>query len=274
MNPVASICPATSASAASGWLQAEAVALRRGCRMVLQDIRLRLRPGQLTVLTGPNGAGKSSLLGVLAGLIEPGEGQVSLDGKALPDWLPVQLARRRALLSQHSRMEFAFHAEEVVMLGRSPYRGRDDGSRNRQIVARAMQAAQAETFVGRPYPELSGGEQKRVQLARVLAQIWGAPEGPAWLLLDEPEAALDIAHQHALMRRLQALASQGYGVIAAIHDLSLAARYADKVVLLQQGRQVAAGHPDEVLSAAQVSAVYGIAARRLATPDGWMLWVG
>ncbi|MHC1480499.1 heme ABC transporter ATP-binding protein [Frateuria aurantia] len=258
----------------SGSLRAEAVALRRGGRKVLQNIQLYLHPGQLTILTGPNGAGKSSLLGVLAGLIQPEQGSVSLDGMALREWPAEQLARRRALLGQRSQMEFEFSAEQVVMLGRSPYRRHEEQLRNWQIVEQAMRAAQAEAFVGRPYPQLSGGEQKRVQLARVLAQVWGAPHGAAWIMLDEPEAALDMAHQHALMRRLQALAGQGYGVIAAIHDLSLAARYADQVVLLQQGRQMAVGAPEDVLTAERVSEIYGVATRRLETLEGWLLWVG
>lgn len=265
---------AAARSRPAGCLQVDEAGLSRGGRTVLQQIRLQLMPGRLTVLTGPNGAGKSSLLALLAGLVRPDRGQVSLDGMALDRWPPERLARRRALLAQRSQMDFEFSAEQVVMLGRSPYRGPGQEARNRRVVEQAMHAAQAEAFIGRAYIRLSGGEQKRVQLARVLAQVWEAPEGPAWILLDEPEAALDIAHQHALMQRLQALSGQGYGVVAAIHDLSLAARYADQIVLLQDGRQVAAGPPDTVLSEARIREVYGVAVRRMAMPEGWLLWVG
>ena len=232
--------------------------LTYGERRVLQAVNLRAQPGRVLALIGPNGAGKSSLLGVLAGVLRPSMGAATLDGVSLERWPAAELARRRAMLSQRVQLGFGFRAEEVVMLGRSPHGTASSTAADRRIVEAALRASGAWALHKRNYLELSGGEQQRVQLARVLAQIWDCREAPGWLLLDEPEAGLDIAHQHEVLGHARQLAQQGFGVIAVLHDLNLAARYADDVALLAQGRLVRHGNREQVLDAPVLSRVYGM----------------
>ncbi|MFC5742539.1 heme ABC transporter ATP-binding protein [Dyella tabacisoli] len=256
----------------TGLLIADDVHLSRGGRRVLQEVSLTARPGRLLVLVGPNGAGKSSLLGVLAGLLAPSLGRASLDDLPLSQWSLPALARRRAMLSQHVQLGFAFRVDEVVMLGRSPHATGGASAKDGSVVDAALRAAQAWHLRERNYLELSGGERQRVQLARVLAQVWERSDGPAWLLLDEPEAGLDIAHQHFVLQQARKMAQQGYGVIAVLHDLNLAARYADEVALLAQGRLLRHGSPSHALDPQVLSAVYGLPLRRVPLDDGgWML---
>lgn len=240
-----------------GWLATHHVDLVRQGRPILHDVSLAAAPGRLLVLIGPNGAGKSSLLKVLAGLTHATTGIATLDDRALPTWHPRDLARRRAMLSQRVDLDFGFLAEEVVALGRGPHPA--DRERDAGIVTAALHAAHAWALRGRRYTVLSGGERQRVQLARVLAQVWEGASHGAWLLLDEPEAGLDIAHQHFILRRARALATQGFGVVAVLHDLALAARYADEVALLAGGRLLRQGPPGVTLDPALLSEVYGIA---------------
>ena len=250
-----------------GLLDARDVHLSYGGRHVLRGVTLRAQPGRLLALVGPNGAGKSSLLKLLAGLRPPSSGEVTPDGRSLRDWSPLTLARRRAMLSQHVQLGFAFRVEEVVLLGRSPHGMHTAGAVDRSIVDAALLAVQATHLRGRNYLELSGGEQQRVQLARVLAQVWERADGPTWLLLDEPEAGLDIAHQHRVLRHARAFAQQGHGVIAVLHDLNLAARYADEVALLAHGQLLRCGSPMHALDPEVLSRVYGIALQRSTMAD-------
>ncbi len=252
-----------------GVLDVRNVHLGIGSRTVLHDVSLRARPGRLLVLIGPNGAGKSSLLSLMAGLRPPSSGDISLDGLSLARWAPERLARRRAMLSQKIQLGFGFRVEEVVMLGRSPHGKRSINAADHATVNAALQAVQSAHLHGRNYLELSGGEQQRVQLARVLAQVWNQQEGPCWLFLDEPEAGLDIAHQHHVLRHARSLVAQGYGVIAVLHDLNLAARYADEVALMANGRLVRCGSPAHALDAAVLSKVYGIALQHSEVAGGY-----
>ena len=240
-------------------LEARDVHLHYGTRRVLQGVSLRAQPGRVLALIGPNGAGKSSLLGVLAGLLQPSMGIAALDGVALSRWPAVELARRRAMLSQRVQLGFGFRAEEVAMLGRSPHGAASPAASDRRIVEAALKATGTWPLRARNYLELSGGEQQRVQLARVLAQIWDCRDAPGWLLLDEPEAGLDIAHQHELLGHARQLAGQGFGVIAVLHELNLAGRYADDVALLAHGRLVRHGSREQVLDAPVLSKIYGVA---------------
>lgn len=260
------------AGVASGVLAARDLHVSRQGRCVVQDIHLAAHPGRVLALVGPNGAGKSSLLAALAGWLAPSRGEVSLDGLSLAAWPTMDLARRRAMLSQKVQLDFAFRVEEVVLLGRAPHGRRSVQAQDVRVVEQALQLAQAAHLRGRNYLQLSGGEQQRVQLARVLAQVWERDQGPAWLLLDEPEAGLDIAHQHDMLRQLRALSRRGYGVIVVLHDLNLAARYADDTALLQQGRLLRIGTPDHVLEPQLLSKVYALGLERIDAGQGrWML---
>ncbi len=249
-------------------LDAREVSLWRGERCVLEALNLALSPGRLLALVGPNGAGKSTLLALLAGVLRPDAGQVRLDGRCLRDWPPRALARRRAMLSQKVHLPFDFSVREVVMLGRSPHGGATGNHHDRRRVDDALRTAQAWDLRERSWLELSGGEQQRVQLARVLAQVSDRGEASAWLLLDEPEAGLDMAHQHHILAQARELAHGGMGVVAVVHDLNLALRHADEVALLSGGRLLRRGTPAEVLEADVLSNVYGLPLTRVTHPRG------
>lgn len=236
-------------------LRADQLTVRRGGATVLQDIDLALQPGQVLGVLGPNGAGKSTLLGALCGELHPDGGSVSLDGRALGSWPGHERARRLAVLPQSSTLSFAFPVADVVGMGRLPH---DSGrARDAEIVAAVLQAADATYLRERSYLALSGGERQRVHLARVLAQLWPGGEGQV-LLLDEPTSALDPLHQHTTLQAVRDFAGQGAAVLVILHDLNLAARYCDRLLLLQCGRPHAFGSPDEVLQAEPLRQVFGL----------------
>jgi ABC-type hemin transport system ATPase subunit len=181
-------------------LAAHHVTLRVGRKALLNDVSLAFNPGEVLALIGPNGAGKSTLLKAVAGELTPTTGVVELEQKPLAAWSLQERARRRAVLPQHSMLDFPFTVLEVVLLGRSPHGG-GASVHDHYIARQALAAVEAAHLEQRLYPTLSGGERQRVQLARVLAQIWEPlPDGTArYLLLDEPTASLDLAHQHATL---------------------------------------------------------------------------
>ncbi|MDH0302498.1 MULTISPECIES: heme ABC transporter ATP-binding protein [unclassified Pseudomonas] len=236
-------------------LDVEGLSLKRGNAQVLHDIHLQLRPGLILGVLGPNGAGKSSLLGALCGELAASAGQVRLDGRALDQWSGQDRARRLAVLPQVSTLGFSFNVEEVVGMGRLPHAsGRQ---RDREIVSAALEAADALHLVDRSYLALSGGERQRVHLARVLAQLWPGEAGST-LLLDEPTSALDPLHQHTTLQAVRSFADRGAAVLVILHDLNLAARYCDQILLLEQGRCHALDTPRQVLTPASLKAVFGI----------------
>lgn len=245
-------------------LEARAVSVRAGGRWLLDAVSLSLRPGELTALVGPNGAGKSTLLDVLSGHRRPESGEVLLDGRPLAAWPLHLLALQRAVLTQDSDLAFPFAVEDVVDLGQAPHRDRRGREARRRVGERAMALAQVGHLAQRLYPTLSGGERQRVMLARVLAQLL-EPEGlPAgrWLLLDEPTSSLDLAHQKLVLETVAALAEDGCGAIVVLHDLNLAVRFADRVALLAEGRLIASGTPEAVLTTERVGDVYGVEVAR------------
>ena len=240
-------------------LSAESVSLRAGDRQLLQDISLQLRPGELHVLLGANGAGKSSLLRLLAGELKPQHGKLWLNQRLLLDWSPRERARQRAVLPQGESLRFSFTAAEVVGLGRlAAHTGSPE--QEAALVAEAMRDTDVLHLATRTYPSLSGGERQRVQLARVLVQL-ATPDSAdlrqRYLLLDEPIAGLDLAHQHSCLALARRKARQGAGVLAVLHDLHLAARIADRVSLLHQGRLLAQGEPSEILTPELLRTAFG-----------------
>ena len=224
--------------------------VRIGDKTILDAVSLTLGAGELLAVLGPNGAGKSTLLRVLSGALAPSEGWVVLDGRPLSDWNRRALARRRAVLPQSSPLSFGFRAYEIVQRGREPYAGLSARDDDNEIVQSAMAEADVVDLAERIYPTLSGGEQQRVQLARVLSQVWplGVRAETRFLLLDEPTSSLDLAHQHALLQLTRRWAEQGLGALLILHDLNLAALYADRICLLRDGRLAADGPPEEVLT--------------------------
>lgn len=246
-------------------LRAEQLGVRAGVRWLIRDVSLELRPGRLCVLLGGNGAGKTTLLRVFAGDITPDQGTVSLDGRALAQWAPRELARRRAVLTQHDSLRFPFTAAEVVGLSGLPWAGSSDRHRA-EIVTAALTAAHAVEFTSRLYTQLSGGERGRVRFARALAQVWEQPDG--MLLLDEPVAHFDFAHQHHCMEQARTRARAGLSVLAVLHDPNLAMRYADDVAMLREGRLISSGPAGELLTAQRLSVLYDTAVEALTDSTG------
>ena len=230
------------------------VSLRLGGREVLTDVSLQLRPGEVVALVGPNGAGKTSLLKILAGLVAPSTGQQTFAGRALSTKSPTEIATEVAYLPQTRVIHWPLPVSAIVALGRLPHQlsGTTTPERDAAAISKAMTEMEVTAFADRPALALSGGEQARVLLARALAQE------PRLLIADEPTAGLDLAHQLTLMDGLRARSRNGLTSVVALHDLSLAARYADHVILLSEGQIVAAGPPIEVLTSARIATVYGV----------------
>lgn len=237
-------------------LELKDVTVTRGGRDLLAQVSLQLRPGELTAILGPNGAGKTTFLSVAAGSLSPSSGSASLDGVPLPEWDGLALARRRGVLPQLSGLDFPFSVEEVVSLGRHPH-GDSHTPTGQAAVERALALLELGPRRHALYPTLSGGERQRTHAARVLAQLDGV-SGTPWLLLDEPTSALDLAHQHRLLARCRALVAEGTGVVAILHDPGLAARYADRWVVISAGRLVADGTPREVLAGGTLAAALDV----------------
>lgn len=216
---------------------------------VLVDIGLRLSPGEVVVLIGPNGAGKSSLLRLIAGDFPASAGSLQFGDQPLGSWQRRELAQHLAFLPQLSLLNFPYTVAEVVLLGRTPHA---TGVRaDRAIANEALQATDTFDLRDRLYTQLSGGERQRVQLARVFAQIWDSGDmSGKLLLLDEPTAALDLAHQQQLAASIAAIAGRGCAVLLVVHDVNLAAAVGSRLVVLDRGRQVSTGSPAEVLTAA------------------------
>ncbi len=227
----------------------------------LIDVTVALEPGRITAICGPNGAGKSTLLQALAGLIEPESGEILLDGAPLPHGRA--RARRLGYLPQAGEIAWDLSVAALAGLGRLPH-----GDRGEAQVAAALAAVDLSHLAARPVTTLSGGERARALLARVLA---GEPE---WILADEPLAALDLAHQLALLARLREATVHGRGIVLVLHDLTLAMNHADRVLVLDQGRLAADGPPAEALSEAKIARTWGVAARWLGEPGGRALVAG
>jgi iron complex transport system ATP-binding protein len=233
-------------------LEVQQLSFRHGARAVLKSIQLSLATDQLTAVLGPNGAGKSTLLGCIAGLLKPQAGTVLLDGMNIRDMPAKERARQLAFLPQLPEIAWPIDVETLVELGRTPYLGFASDAENHAAVARAMQLTATSQWAHRPITELSGGERARVLLARVFATQ------SRWILADEPFAGLDPAHQFEAAELLRAHAREGRGVLLTIHDLSLAARIADRIVLLNDGKIVADGAPETTLTPAALRQVYGV----------------
>lgn len=245
-------------------LEVHDIGVNRGGKALLADVTVAFPPGQLTAIVGPNGAGKSTLLRVLSRDWQPDRGRVSLGGEPLNGLSSLGLARRRAMLPQHSTLSFAFSVLEVVTLGRLPWRESSaDALRHAES---ALEAVGLSSLRDRSWLTLSGGERQRVQIARVLAQVRGMEGGV--VLLDEPTNHLDIAHQVQVLSLGRTLARDGHTVVAVLHDLALAARAADTVLLLDGGRVAHFGSPAAVLTAERLSAAFDVSIHLLDDPRG------
>jgi len=250
-------------------LRAQAASVILGGRTVLDTVSLDVQPGHVLVIVGPNGAGKSTLLRALSGETNLSEGVVTLGGTPIADMSAGMLAQRRALMPQHASLSFPFKVRDVVAMGRAPFRHLADAEGDAYAVDWALDATDTRELGARAYTHLSGGEQQRTQLARVLTQIWrrAGDRTGRFLLLDEPTASLDLAHQHATLHMARELAAGGVGVVAVVHDLNLAALYADSVAVVSKGKMAALGHPSDVLFPDLIQTVFGLTVRRIHDPE-------
>jgi iron complex transport system ATP-binding protein len=230
------------------------VSFHYGRRVAVDGVSLAAERGEFVGVIGPNGSGKSTLLRLLSGIFRPLRGGAWLDGCPLEETAQRQRARRIAVVTQEAVVDFPFSVTEVVLMGRAPHLGGAlfEGDHDVEVARRAMARTRILDLADRFIDELSGGERQRVILARALAQ-----EAPI-LLLDEPTAFLDIRHQVEVFGLLRDLRREGYTIIAAVHDLNLAAAYCDRLALLKDGRLLAAGPAAEVLTAAHIRAAYEI----------------
>lgn len=222
----------------------------RGARTLLNGVSLEIRAGEVLALLGPNGAGKSTLMGTLAGDIEPDGGEVLFAGEPLSKWNLTELSRRRSVLLQENQVLFPFTVHQVVEMGRAPWRRTPLEDEDPVAINWAIKATNIGHLGNRRVPTLSGGERARTAFARVITGRTGV------LMLDEPTAALDLGHQEELLQLVRQQARAGDAVLIVLHDLNLAANYADRIALLSAGQLVAVGEPEEVLTAETVSRVY------------------
>jgi iron complex transport system ATP-binding protein len=224
---------------------------------LLRNISLEVEAGAVTAIVGPNGAGKSSLLKVLTGEVTATRGEVYLNQRELAHWPLLDRAQMLAVLPQHTLLNFPFTADEVVGLGRIPHQ--TGVTKDNQIITQALDLVDASYLQKRFYTQMSGGEKQRVQLARVLAQIWQPSDhGEQFLVLDEPTSAFDLSHQQLTLDIVRQLAERGVGVLMVVHDLNLAARCADNLVVFDGGVIAAQGKPKDILSEQLIDKVFGV----------------
>lgn len=236
----------------TGTVHAEGIGVDLGGRSILDGVTIDVRPGEVLALVGPNGAGKSTLLNVLAGDLAPTRGEVRLNGKDFRHHRHLDRARLRSVLAQENAVSFGFTVREIVEMGRAPWARTPLVTEDDEAIEQAVAATDIGRLLNRRYPSLSGGEKARVSLARVLAQRTGI------VFLDEPTAALDLGHQEEVMRVAARLAGEGTAVTVVLHDLTLAAAYADRVAIVSGGRLSALGAPDRILTAETIGQVYGL----------------
>lgn len=255
-------------------IRAEAVSVTIGRTRILSDVDFEARPGEISAIVGPNGSGKTTFLRALSGDVAYG-GRITINNRDMAALRPWEAATVRAVLPQQTVLSFPFTVREVVRLGLTGGRSGALAGEEGRLPERALARVDLDGFAGRYYQELSGGEQQRVQLARVLCQVW-APvlEGkPRWLLLDEPVSSLDIKHQLIIMDIARDFARRGGGVIAILHDLNLTAMYAGRVFVMHRGRLAAAGAPNEVMSDDLISRVFDCPLRVGVLPAGTVPFV-
>jgi iron complex transport system ATP-binding protein len=247
-------------------LQASAVSMTIGKATLVDGVDLEICSGEMIAIVGPNGAGKSTLLRMLSGDLRPTGGGVVLGQRDIGVYSPRELALRRAMLSQHVHVAFPFTVEEIVEMGTG---GRSRAA-SRALVDEALHEVGLERFRDRQLPTLSGGEQQRAHFARVLVQLacGEAQHGPALLLLDEPTSSLDLRHQIDLVESARRRAQAGTAVVAILHDLNLAMRFADRIVLLHRGRLAAIGDRRTTITSERIRELFEVDVAVRHTDDG------
>lgn len=254
------------------------VSFRAGSTQILDRVTTRFKPGGFNVILGPNGAGKSTLLRIATGLLAPTSGAVLYDDRSVRDFDAAELARTRAVLSQHVELAFPLPVIDVVMMGRYPHYARVPTPRDRAIVDRAIEMVGMTEKRDQAYPTLSGGERQKAHLARVLSQIWAyedqAAESAAshrYLFLDEPTSSLDIHYQIQLLDIARDLLKHNCTIIAILHDINVAFEYGDHFVLLERGRLALEAESATEVSRDDLERVFRVRARRV-DDEGKSFW--
>ena len=222
------------------------ISLRTGAKTILEAVSVSIEPGLFTAVVGPNGAGKSTLLKALSYEHSHFQGEVQINGRSVRSYSSKELSLVRAVLPQSVHLQFAFTVGQIVMLGRHPHTSTK--KRNQEIVEEVMNLTGTEAFRDRSYLTLSGGEKQRVQLARVLAQVWEETVYPRYVLLDEPTTSLDITQQQYIFNLVKQVCARNIGVLAIVHDLNQAVQFADRLYFLKAGQVVASGNALDVFT--------------------------
>jgi heme transport system ATP-binding protein len=251
------------------------VSVSLGGKSIVSNVFLSVEASEFVAIIGPNGSGKSTIVKAISGELKPSAGDVSINGIPVHGASPSRLAAHRAVLSQASNLSFPFTVSEVVRLSLLGGASGIDRNNTNNLVSHALECVDLADFEGRFYQELSGGEKQRVQLARVLCQVWVPVYNgvPRFLILDEPTSSLDIRHQLAILDLSRSYARAGGGVVAVLHDLNVTAMYADRIIVVFQGRIEAVGAPSEVLTNKLVERVFGLSAKVNAVPKNGMTFL-
>jgi iron complex transport system ATP-binding protein len=256
-------------------LEASDITFSVANRELISRVSISFEPGKLHLIIGPNGAGKSTLVKLLSRLLRPQSGSIKYDGSDVQHASEIDLAKRRAVLSQAVEIAFPLSVREVVMMGRYPHFGGRPGPVDEHIVDEMLRFFDITEFAARDYQTLSGGERQRVNFARVLAQVWRDDQHETtgticrYLFLDEPLTFLDIRHQIDFMKKIREFASNPDVItVGVVHDLNLAARFAGQIAIINNAKLFASGAPDEVLTAENIDCVFGVQPSFLKAEDG------
>ena len=248
-------------------LRTENISYTLDKKQILKNISATFQPGQFNMILGPNGSGKSSFLKIFSGEINKFDGSVFYDDKKIKEIKNEDLVKRRAVMSQQSDLSFPLLVEEVVMMGRYPHFNFSPNKKDITICSEAIRKMNLHEFKQRNYLTLSGGEKQRVQYARVLAQIWEKPsEGYRYLFLDEPLNSLDISYQHEFLEAAVELIKDHTVLIAVMHDINLAAHYADNLYFFKEGELVVNGKPKDVLTETIIEKVFNVRTKVIDNP--------
>lgn len=261
-------------------IEARDICVEINSKTLLQNVSLALNAGEVLAIVGQNGSGKSTLRRALCGDVKLSSGEVLMNGKTLAAWSIAERARLRAVMNQDSTLNFPFTVLEVALMGRAPHIKGGETKLDYEIARRALRLVEAEHLEERLYPTLSGGERQRAQLARALAQIWrdGDQDNSSrandtrnenandddgenktrYIFLDEPTSNLDLAHQHSALETARRFAREGAGVFVILHDLNLAAQYADRVLMLKDGGVIACGAPSEIFTTELIEETFNV----------------
>ena len=241
-------------------ISVENISITLGRKKILQSVSTNIKDGELVAIIGPNGAGKSTFLKIISGSLQPDEGHVEFLGKKLSDWKPKSLAQKRAVLSQQNIVSADFTVWETVLMGRYPHVKAFPGKKDFKIALSALREVGAEHLRKRYINTLSGGEQQRVHLARVFAQAWKEKQdiSTKLLLLDEPVSSLDLQHQYGLLETVKEKCSSGFATVVVLHDLNLAARFADRILIFKDGCIAVDAPTEDAFDETILSNIYNI----------------